>query len=300
MPERVLLTGGTGFIGQRLALQLLDAGYHVTLLVRESYSLGTPLPPALAGRRAALELAPADIRNYALTARAVQSARPDVIVHLAAAGVTDPFLPLETALRHNLYGTLHVLRAAWASAGRRVLVGRTPGERAPANVYTASKAAAWRFAKMYARSQGWPVTGLMIFQTYGAGQPGRTLIPAALAAALNGADFPMTSGNQQRDWVAVEDVAAGIAAAVQTPTPAGVTLELGTGRLTSLVEVVQQVYTLVGRGGRPRPGMLPDRPGEVDHRPADADAAAALIGWRARLSLTEGLRQLVQQAMPKV
>ncbi len=299
MPQRVLVTGATGFIGRHLTPQLVRAGHHVTLLVRETYTLGTPLPPPLAALRPALELAPADVRNYALTTRAVQAARPDVIVHLAAAGVTDPFLPLESALRHNLYGTLNVVRAACEKqpAGRRVLIGRTPGERAASNVYAASKAAAWSVCTMYARTQGWPLAGLMIFQAYGAGQPTHTLIPAALRAALNGADLPMTSGTQQRDWVYVQDVVEGIVRAVETPWPAGATLELGTGRLTSVLEVVQQVYALAGRGGRPLPGALPDRPGEDDHRSADATATAALIDWRAPTTLTAGLHHLITQTL---
>src|SRR5690606_40491105 len=71
----------------------------------------SPLPPPLEELRPRLKVVYADLRNYRLTARAVAEAQPEAVFHLAAAGVTNPFLPLETALRHNQQGTLNLLRS---------------------------------------------------------------------------------------------------------------------------------------------------------------------------------------------
>ncbi len=288
----ILVTGATGFIGCHLVRRLVETGREVTILVREAYGMGEPLPHPLATVRPQIKAVYADLRNVKLTVRAVKEAAPEQIVHLAAAGTTDPFLPVNDALRHNLQGTLNLLRAAFERTftTRQVIVARTPGERCAMNVYAASKAAAWDFCQMYARTQAWPIHGAMIYQAYGPGQPEKTLIPAAFSAAMAGDDFPMTSGEQKRDWIHVYDVVEGIEAMMRCDLRPGTTVELGTGQATSVVEIVRQIYALAGCGGRPRPGALPDRPGEAPVQVADAQGTRALLGWHAKRSLSQGLR----------
>jgi nucleoside-diphosphate-sugar epimerase len=209
-------------------------------------------------------------------------------------GVADPFLALDTALRHNLYGTINLLRAAFGSFEEgappaRVIVARTPGELTSMNHYAASKAAAWQICRMYARTQGWPIYGAMIFQAYGPGQPAHSLIPSAIRSARLGQDFPMTGGTQERDWIYVGDVAEGLNAALGADLEPGCTFDLGTGQATSLVEVVQEIYRQIGLGGEPRPGVLPSRQGEEARQLGDANKTARLINWRPTVPLSEGL-----------
>ena len=291
---RVLVTGATGFLGQHLVPLLNASGHETAILVREAYGMGMPLPPRLADIRNDLLVVYADLRNYRLTSRALQEAQPAVVFHLAAAGVTDPFLAADTALRHNVNGAINILRATFKqSSARRVIVARTPGESAPANAYQASKAAAWSFCQMYARQMNWPIYGATIFQAYGPGQPPKTLIPASFAAALDGADFPMTSGSQERDWIYIEDLVGGLTAIAQADLEPALSLDLGTGKDTTLLEVVKEVYALVGRGGHPLPGVLSDRPGEHERQVADSQMTTALLGWQASTSLSEGLRKIL-------
>lgn len=290
---RVLLTGGSGFIGQFLVPALLAHGEEVILLCRTSPPL---LPPKLAVLRSQFEVVYGDLRNFQLTVQAVREAAPDCVVHLAAAGVTNPFLSESEALRHNLDGTRHLLQACFAKTftTRQVIVARTPGERTCMNVYAASKASAWNFCQLYARTQGWPIHGAMIFQAYGPGQSPKTLVASALQAALLGQDFPMTRGEQRRDWVYVEDVVAGLLALLGKLLPPCTAVELGSGCLTSVAEVVASVYALVGCGGRPLIGALPDRPGEEAVQVADVATTRALLGWSTAVSLKEGLAKTIQ------
>ncbi len=292
---RILVTGATGFIARALIPRLLEQA-DVTLLLLEEFGSGAPLPAPVRAVRSRVDAVYADLRNYQLTARAVRQARPDQVIHLAAVGVDDPFLNVNTALSHNVTGTINLLRACFEADGldvHQVITARTPGERSAMNVYAASKAAAWAFGEMYARTAAWPINGVMIFQAYGPGQPPNFFVPSALRAARAGEELPMTTGQQQKDWIHVDDVVGGFLATLAANLPPGESVELGSGRSVSLLEVAQQIYALAGQGGGPRPGALPSRPGEEPLQIADAERTAALIDWRAGISLADGLARLV-------
>ncbi|MDJ0756777.1 MAG: NAD(P)-dependent oxidoreductase [Ardenticatenaceae bacterium] len=299
---RILITGGTGFIGQHLVHHLVESKQEIALLVREEYAGGKPLPPSLANIRDRFDLVFADLRNFNLTVRAVREAQPDFIFHLAAAGASDPFLPPDTAIRHNVTGTLNLMRAAFEknTSTRRMVIARTPGECTTMNSYATSKLAAWNFAQMYVRTQQWPIFGAMIFQCYGSGQAGNTLVPTAARAARAHQYFPMTAGTQKRDWIHVSDVAAGLAAFIDREklTP-GDTIDLGSGQATAVVDVVRIVFKLARSGGRPLVGKLPSRPGESPTQVADVQVTEAKLGWRAKLSLEEGLRRYLSHLSSK-
>lgn len=292
---KLLITGGTGFIGQSLVPALLATNHAVTLLVQESYASGKPLPLSLRAYRSQFDLVYADLRQFNLTVRAIATAAPDVVIHLATVGTTDPFLPIETAIRHNLMGTIHLIRACFEKNQQvqQLIVARTPGEWGQMNVYATSKAAAWQFCLMYAGTYHWPIHGAMIFQVYGPGQPANTLIPAAMAAASAGQDFPMTSGKSVRDWIYVQDVAKGLVSAVGARLNAGTTFDLGTGITTTVAQVVQQIYALISCGGSPLLGILPDRPNEAPIQKADTLRTRNLLNWQATTPLSKGLSHLL-------
>ncbi len=276
---------------------------EVSVLVREVYSHVDlrPFPPPLQAIRQQLHTVYADLRNFRLTSRAIAEARPTHVIHLAAAGVTDPFLGLDTALRHNLNGTLNLIRACFekCQSTQRLIVARTPGERTSMNVYAASKAAAWNFCQMYGRTHQWPIHGAMIFQAYGSDQNPRNLIPAAITAAKAGQDFPMTSGTQQRDWLYIDDLVAGLWAMLEANLAPADTVELGSGVATSVTKVVRQIYKIVGGAGRPLIGALPNRPGEQSVQIADAQQTEQQINWQATTPLIAGLTKIIQTSPQK-
>ncbi len=287
----VFVFGASGFLGQRLIARLLAQGARVGAMVLPGERI--TLPPEVQVTRGEID-APAAVQQ------AIRRFAPTHVVNLAAVGVTRPHLPLADALRVNVGGTVNVLEAvrARSEVQRVMLVGssyeygarRTATGLDPFNAYSASKVAAWAFARAAYNAWGTPMVWVRPFQIYGPGQHPRALIPAAIEAARQGADFPMTGGEQQRDFIYVEDVIAGLCAALTAPGIAGRSLDLGTGKLHRLREVVALIWELAQAGGRILTGALPYRPGEVPAIPANAALTRRLTGWSAQTPLEAGLR----------
>ena len=272
---------------------------HLAQAGAEVWTTGLPNEQPPLGTTRHLSL---DVRAAAAVRAVVAEAAPQVVFHLAAAGVTDPGVDPALALAVNAGGTVRMLEALRERDVWRVVLAGTCYEYGaretvegldPFNAYAASKVAAWAFGRMYWRVHGLPIVTVRPFQVYGPGQIPHTLIPAAIRAALAGEDFPMTPGEQERDFIYVEDVVEGMLAAAQAPGIEGQSLDLGTGQAHTIRHVVERVWAITAAQAHILAGALPYRPAEVMRLTADADRTARLTGWRARVGLDDGLRRTI-------
>src|SRR5205823_5239684 len=108
-----------------------------------------------------IDLREVDIRTFGAVSSEIEKVKPEIVFHLGAEGVTDPFLSHNLALRTNLDGTINVVRASAQAGALRIIHTGTSyeyGDRAdesqiePISPYAASKAAAWAFCQMYYRT----------------------------------------------------------------------------------------------------------------------------------------------------
>lgn len=293
--KRVLVTGATGFIGSYLVRRLLAEGAVVHIFARN-----TTNDWRIADVIDQLKVHEVDIRIYGAVQTSVEAIRPEIVFHLAAEGVHDPFVSRNLALRTNLDGTMNVAQAAANSGVKRIVYTGTcheygthaaEGQLDPISTYAASKAAAWTFCKMYHKTMSWPVVGLRLFQVYGHLQTG-TLVPASVEAAASGRSLPTTPGEQVRDWIYIDDaidafMKAGIVEGIE-----GENFDIGTGVAHSVKEITEMIFSHFD-GVEPQIGALPYRPAEVWSIVSNPEKAHTKLGWKHKTGLEDGIKKTI-------
>jgi CDP-glucose 4,6-dehydratase len=300
--RRVLVTGHTGFKGAWLSLWLQALGADVCGLAR-----GVPTSPslyALARVGAHMRELDADIRDGAAVAAAVEQARPEVVLHLAAQPMVRRSLR-EPALTYeiNVLGTANVLDAcARAEVSAVVNTGSSseygfkdhaPAENEPlepTSVYGVAKAASTLLSTSVARERALPVTTLRLYSVYGPWEePGR-FVPALAEAALRGTLPSLASPRVARDFVWVGDVVDAYLLAASAPGP-GAVYNVGSGRQTTLAEAVDAARRVLGVSEEPSWGSMPDRSWDTEVWVADVSKIERELGWRPAVGFDEGLER---------
>jgi nucleoside-diphosphate-sugar epimerase len=303
MGDRALVTGGSGFIGSHLVEALLQRGDEVHCLL-----LPGDRAANLSHVRTHVAVHQADLVDLDGVQAAVEAARPDVVYHLAAVGVTDVHVDPAFAVRVNVEGMLNLLSIL--DGAYRVFVNtgtcheygqneppfREDQDPRPELPYAITKTVAWRFCARLHATRGWPIVTLRPFSVYGPRQGANALIPTCIRAAQSGRDFDMTMGEQRRDFVYVQDVVAGFIRAASVPQAVGRTFNLCSGRETTIYEMVRLVVAEVGSGVTIHRGALPYRSGEIWRLIGDNAQARTLLGWEPQMTLEEGIRRTVAAA----
>ena len=300
--KRVLLTGASGFLGWQVARQGLAAGVELHCLGRS---------PGPHGARHQV----ADLTDRTGVAAAVAAIAPHAVIHCAAPGVAYGAVSLAEMLGVAALGTEALLDACahLAEWPKVVLVGSgfeySPTAQpvsencaiVPAGShYGAAKAAAACVAGAFAERLA--MTLLRPFHIYGAGEAARRLGPFIIAQARAGQPVELTSCEQQRDFLHVDDCAAMLWAALAEldPAPGLAISNLGSGQPITLRQFVETLVSELGARGLTadcRIGALPYRAAEPMVSLPDLTRWQQLGLRGARVTLAEGVADLVAQEL---
>jgi nucleoside-diphosphate-sugar epimerase len=203
-------------------------------------------------------------------------------------------------LQANLITSVNLLIATARNATARILFAGSQEEAqpdgswpVPCSPYAAAKFAAGAYSRMFHSLFGSPSVWLRLFMVYGPGQSDvRKLVPYVTQSLLRGEAPSLSSGTRRVDWIFIDDVVDAFLAAAVTTGVEGRTIDVGSGKLYPIRAVVEHLGRIIRPDISPRFGAFPDRLLEIEPV-ADVEATAAFLGWRAKTSLEDGLRQTV-------
>jgi len=292
--SRVLVTGATGFIGQRTLGPLLAAGHEVHAVARREL-----VHPRVAFHSVDLLTNPARLEEL------LERTRPHALLHLAWYAEPGRFWTSPENLRW-VAASLGLLQAFAAAGGKRVVMAGSCAEydwshelareqatpRSPQTLYGVCKNATFEVAHTFASQEGLSLAWGRVFFLYGPGEPVGRLVPSVALSLLAGERAPTTAGTQVRDFMHVDDVARAFVALLDSDVHGAVNIASGEGiRLRTLIEAVGRA------AGRPELvdlGALPPRAGEPERLCADARRLREEVGYMRQVALEEGVAQTVR------
>jgi len=304
--DKVLVTGGAGFIGSNIAHAFVGRGYDVVAF--DNLSTGTVENLAGLEGNSGFQLVKGDVLDYQALVKAASGAR--YLLHLAALpSVAMSIENPELVNKVNVEGTIKVLLAAREAGVEKVVVAsstavygdalklpvREDEPCRPLSPYAVSKAACEGYAEVLGRLEGLPVLCLRYFNVYGPRQSPAgeyaAVIPRFITAALEGRPLVIYGdGEQTRDFVFVEDVVEANLLAM-TSSAVGV-LNIASGRAISINELARKIVELTSSASEIV--HVEAREGEIRHSVADISKARRELGFEPSYSIEGGLKKTIQ------
>ena len=298
-----LVTGGAGFIGSHIVEGLLGQG----ATVRVVDDLSTGYEKNIAHVRSRIQFIQGDLADPEVCRMAVEGV--DYVLHQAAIpsvprSINDP----DETNRSNVTATLNLATASSRAKIKRLVFASTcaiygdvqtlpiaeGAQERPMSPYALSKLMGEQYLDMCRRTYGLEVVSLRYFNVFGPRQdPSSTYsgVISRFLSAVHSGTRPVVfgDGKQTRDFVYVENVVQANLLACHAENAPGQVINIGTGKATSLLDVLRTLSEITG--ARTDPAHQPPRAGDIRHSLAAIDRARSLLGYEIQVSFEEGLRR---------
>lgn len=306
--QRVLVTGGAGFIGSHLARALLDQGWSVRIL--DNFSTGRRSNLAVLGDD--VEIVEGDIQSYERVNRAVTGC--DIVFHEAALpsvprSIQDPL----TSNATNVIGTLNVLLACRDHDVRRVVLassssvyGSNPNlpkredhQTLPISPYATAKLAGENYARSFHQVYGLETVALRYFNVFGPRQDPNSEYSAVIPrfiSRLSAGESPVIfgDGEQSRDFTYVDNVVDANLLAMDAPSAGGQAYNIACGDRATLNVLCAELKDILGADVDPIHAA--GRAGDIKHSLADITKARGDLGYAPTVDFRRGL-ELTAEAL---
>lgn len=294
MESRLLIIGGTGFIGLNLAREAFLRGFLVTIIsVNEVPKLD---------QNNDFEYLKIDIRNKLDLKKSISNRVFHYVINLGGYINHDNYFDTGSeVIDVHLLGTKNIIDVlnknqlkTFIQIGSSDEYGSNPSPQVenqreiPLSPYSFAKAAMTNFFEMLHHSESFPVVIIRLFLVYGPGQKNDRFLPQVIKGCLQNNAFKVSKGEQIRDFCYIDDIVEGILSALDNNKAYGEIINLASGRPISISRVINQVRSMIG-SGKPEYGSIPYRAGENMELYANIKKAEKLLGWKAKTQIKEGL-----------
>ena len=309
--KKYLVTGGAGFIGSHIVSALLERGESVRVL--DNFSSGKRenldgLDNSKYGGR--FEILEGDVRDKLEIAQAMRGV--DIIFHEAAfVSAPESMDRPQDCFDVNITGTSNLFETARKAGVRRAVIASSAAvygesdalplveetELRPLSPYAVSKRVDEMYAALYTQSFGLEVVALRYFNVYGPRQRPDSMYAAAVPIFINSlhAGRVVTifgDGSQTRDLIYIDDVVRANLIASEHPSAAGRIFNVCTGQETRILDLLDILYEFFPNS--PEPTYAKSRVGDIYKSVGSPVKAGKIIGFTARKSLADGLKETVE------
>jgi nucleoside-diphosphate-sugar epimerase len=301
--KRVIVTGGTGFVGANLTRRLLRDGHEVHLLIRSNYQ-----PWRIETIRDEVHIHEVQLHDIESVTRVIDQIRPDWIFHLAVYGAFSSQTDVQQMLQTNIHGTINLVQAclktgfeAFVNTGSSSEYGfkdHPPAETEmiePNSPYAASKAAGTLFCRQTARQQHVHLPTLRLYSVYGPYEDPTRLVSTLIVRGLQGELPPLVGPETARDFVHVADVVEAYLLAATLPgQEPGAIFNVGTSVQTTLREAVAVAREVLNISAEPIWGAMPARSWDTSIWVSENCKICKELAWTPRFNFLRGFTATVE------
>jgi nucleoside-diphosphate-sugar epimerase len=302
--KRVLVTGGSGFIGSHLVHRLIADGAKVAVTVRYGNVMKNE---RLRDCWDDIQVIESDLRNRGALEAGFRDFPAEVVFHLAAYNhVGQSFVQVEECFDVNAKGTANLLDMC-SNTEKFIYMSTSEvyGHQTevpfvetmcpePISPYAITKYAGELYCHMKQRIGGQTsVVMLRPFNTFGPYQSAKAVIPELIVNCLRGETINTTKGEQTREFNYVDNIIDGLVLAASHPGRVEGVMNLAGGEEIAIRDLVKKIAELTRTRSKIEIGALPYRPTEIWRMFADSSRARETIGWQPRIRLEEGLAKTI-------
>ena len=296
--DRLLITGGTGFIGTNVAKKAVNKGFQVSIISHNR----CPTSKRLKG----VDYISVDITKKKDLSYKLKYKTFNYVLNLAgyvnhrnySSGGSEVFnthfngvVNLVNCInKTNLQSFIQI--GSSDEYGSNIAPQNESQREIPISPYSFAKVAATHFLQMLYRTEKFPVVILRPFLVYGVGQNNNRFIPQVIHGCINNNPFPVSAGEQLRDFCYIDDIVDVIFLALTSRDIYGEVINIASGSPVSIKYVINKIVDIVG-SGKPNFGQIDYRNMENMALYADISKAEKMLGWNASIGLEQGLKSVI-------
>ena len=298
---KVLITGGTGFIGSNFVYKFLELGCEIHLIVRSNSNFWRIKPV-----KNKIKLHYINLFYKEEVEKFITTLKPQIILHFAAYGVSSrERQDSKKMINTNLIGTINLVNACkkisfdcfinTGSSSEYGIKDKPMKEKdllEPVNLYGITKAAATMYCQYIAKTYNLPIVTLRLFNVYGYFEEKQHLISTVIQSCIENTQLKLSSPKSIRDFIFIEDIIDVYLKVISNISKIkGEILNIGTGQQTSIIRIVKLVNEITQSKVMPEDNQAKPTQIESQKCVADISKVKKTLNWQPKYNIKKGLKK---------